>query len=142
MSADPLGDTMLAEDEKWYEVSLRIAGDDLVPERVSELLRLEPDRIGRRGEPITRHARSGRYKQNVWIWRATTNSTIPFEEQLLRALPVIESRATELRQVTSEPGVESFWFLGLPRVSGEALTARGKRCLASARRPAAASCSV
>jgi hypothetical protein len=59
---------MLAEGQKWYEVSLRIAGDDLVPDRVTETLRLQPERIGMRGEPMTSHPRSARYRQNVWIW--------------------------------------------------------------------------
>lgn len=116
-----LGDTMLAEDEKWYEVSLRIAGDDLVPERVTEMLGLQPERIGRRGEPITRHPRSARYRKNVWIWRATVDSAIGFEEQFQHALPLVEGRASELRQVTSEAGVESYWFLGFASGNGQGM---------------------
>ena len=110
---------MLAEDEKWYEVSLRIAGDDLVPDRVTETLRLQPERIGMRGEPMTSHPRSARYRQNVWIWRATVDSAVGFEEQFLRALPLVESRAAELRQITGEAGVESYWFLGFGSGNGQ-----------------------
>ena len=121
---------MLNEDEKWYEVSLRITGDELEPDRVTHLLGVPPTRVGRAGEPITKHPRSARHQKNVWIWRATTDSSVPFEQQLQRALALFETRASELARITNAPGVESHWFLGFGSGNGQGMATLSPATLA------------
>ena len=112
---------MLSEDEKWYEVSLRIAGDKLDLNELTSRLALEPTRTGHAGEPITTHPHSARYKKAVWIWRATSDSSIPFEHQLRKALSVLETCAEQLRQLAGEAGIEVYWFLGFASGNGQGM---------------------
>ena len=111
---------MLAESEKWHQVSLRLAGDALPCERVSELLGLPATSIHPKGaEYVPGHPRSARYRTNHWGHSFTVDATVPFEEQLSEAVTRLEAVRERLFDVLSISGVDGSLFLGFASGNGQ-----------------------
>lgn len=53
---------MLKNDEKWFQVSLRLTGDTLPVDEISEKLEIEYSNIGRKGEHIGNKLYWARYR--------------------------------------------------------------------------------
>jgi len=109
----------LTLDAKWHNVSLRLSGDDLPVQEVEERLRLTTRFTGIKGRNIGDDPRYARYQTSFWTWEFTTDTAVPFEEQLADVLPILEERRTPLRELLSLPGVQGELFLGYGSESGQ-----------------------
>ena len=92
---------MLAEDGKWFRVSLRLCGDALCPASVESALGLRPGIVGLKGEP--RRGRAGGlyapYETNVWVYSHDAPEDMPFEDQLTGLFSLLGSKAAELKKL-------------------------------------------
>lgn len=110
---------MLDENEKWFEVSLRVSGDPLDFSRVTSLIGFEPTRICRKGEHRNGNVRYAKYKEDAWIWRVTEDSSEPFESQLRKAVAKLQNIGAEINSLASKSGGEAYFFLGFSSGNGQ-----------------------
>lgn len=112
---------MLAEDERWFRVSLRLFGDALDPVSVEAVLGLKPSIVGLKGQP--RQGNAGRvyapYETNVWIYRHDAPDDMPFEDQLAGLFSLLGSKTAELKRLCKSDGVEGDVFLGFSSGDGQ-----------------------
>jgi hypothetical protein len=106
----------LSDEGKWYRVSLRLMGDRLLVDEVEGILGLAPSNSGKKGESY-RFGNS--YLSNVWVWKYPESSDVPFEEQILGLLAIIEPKKQILRSIIEAPGVKGELFLGFGSMNGQ-----------------------
>jgi hypothetical protein len=109
----------MATTKKWYRVSLRLMGDDLPVNNIESKLHVKPSYMGVKGEHIDGNPRRGKYETNVWGWRYSSESTVPFEAQIVGLLEKIEPIKSELLEILSNPGIEGELFLGFGSANGQ-----------------------
>lgn len=108
-----------AQNEKWFQVSLRFQGDALPVDEVGGRLNIEPSAIGRLGEHINGNPKYAIYPTNLWVWAMTHDSTISFEEQIGALLELLEPKKQALTEILSLPHVEGEIFLGFSSSNGQ-----------------------
>jgi len=107
---------MLAEDRKWYRVSLRLLGDGLPMDEIEAKLGLVASHVGRKGEP---NHRGWKHLSNVWVWLYPAESNVEFEEQIAGLLDVLEPKVNALEEILVLPEVEGELFLGFGSTNGQ-----------------------
>ena len=110
---------MLADDEKWYKVSLRFSGEELDLRATTAALGLEPDVTGRVGEHVGGNPRYAEYQTNVWVYRYTEDGGVRFSDQLEELVTRLEGRAAAFRALTARPGVVAELLLGFSSGNGQ-----------------------
>jgi hypothetical protein len=112
---------MLAEDGKWFRVSLRLSGDALNPVSVEAALGLKPSIVGLKGQP--RRGKAGRvyapYETNVWVYQHDAPEDMPFEDQLTSLFSLLGCKIAELKKLCKTEGVEGDIFLGFSSGNGQ-----------------------
>ncbi|MEW6743535.1 MAG: DUF4279 domain-containing protein [Planctomycetota bacterium] len=103
---------------EWYEVSLRLFGDQLDVYEIGPRLGVTPTHTGRKGHHIDDDRRRARYETNIWVWSYTTDNRIPFGNQIQRVLERLEPRAAELKSILSTAGAAGELMLGYSYESG------------------------
>jgi hypothetical protein len=80
--------------------SICISGDDLVPDHVTSLLRLEPTYSRAKGESIERQGKSyGKHPTGVWVLDSPLNAEVSLRQQLEWCL-------TTLRKIRADAATE------------------------------------
>jgi hypothetical protein len=97
----------LDQDEKWFRASLRIAGEELRPEEVSDLLNLRPTKTRLRGESVSPKARL-LMTQSLWLLESGLSNDRGAPEHLNCLLDLLEPRALEIRALSGNFCVEFF----------------------------------
>lgn len=109
----------MKEDEKWFQVSLRLRGDNLDVDEVEATLGIEPSFISRRDEHINSNPRYAKYHTNVWGWIFTEDSTVSFEQQIGDVLDILEPKKSDLKELLSFSGIDGELFLGFSSGNGQ-----------------------
>jgi hypothetical protein len=73
-----------------YDVTVRFSGDHLVLEEIDQRLGVRANVRGRKGEARTDRPDSWRFPTNVWGWTVSADDSVPFEQQLQRALETLK----------------------------------------------------
>ncbi|OUL24024.1 hypothetical protein BV378_20590 [Nostoc sp. RF31YmG] len=110
---------MLAFEQKWYRVSLRLMGDNLAVQEIEAKLDLVPRVVAFKGEHRHRNPRYAKYRTNFWRSQYLTNSDVPFEQQIAMMLDVLEPRLNSLKEILSLPDVEGDLYLGFRSGNGQ-----------------------
>ena len=106
-------------DEKWFQVALRLQGDNLPMDEVENRLGLKPSSTGRKGEHIGNDPQRAKYPTNIWVWTVTKNSSVPLDQQIEEMLEVLEPKRDTLMEVLALPDVEGELFLGFSSSNGQ-----------------------
>ena len=109
----------MRENEKWYQVSLRLFSDDVDPDEVTVALDLEASYSARTGEHIRQNPRYAVHRTNIWTHSVTEDSTVPFPEQIGSLLDHLEQRRDALAALLDRPDVEAELFLGFSSGNGQ-----------------------
>ncbi len=109
---------MLSDEEKWHRASFRLMGDNLPIDDIEELLDLEADAICKKGEQVQNDPRYAKYKTNVWVSDSSADSSVPFEEQIIKLLDILELKESELKTILALPDVKGEMFLSFSSGSG------------------------
>ncbi len=120
---------MRTEQDTWYQVTIRIASDDLSPEEISSAISMQPTFEKRKGEYVEAIADGSRYCTNLWGYSYTQDDSVPFEEQLSGLLDVLEKRAVPLRRFLTSRGVDGELFLGFGSTDGQGAASFSPRLL-------------
>ena len=107
------------EEQKWFQVSLRLTGDSLPVNEIESKLGIVPSFIGTKGEHIRNNPRYAKYDTHLWGWKFTTDSTVPFDEQISDLLDILEPKKNILKELLSIPGIEGELFLGFSSECGQ-----------------------
>lgn len=67
--------------------------EDLTPEDITALLGVEPSRVVRKGEPRGRRV----WPYNGWIWEASADKSVCFEDQCTAVLDLLEARREAIK---------------------------------------------
>ena len=110
---------MLAEGERWQETSLRRSGDALPVDDVGAILGLAPEYVGRTGDHIKGNPRYTKHQTNIWTHRFTTETTVPFETQLAKAVTRLEVARDALAQLLRPKGVAGELCIGFGSGNGQ-----------------------
>lgn len=110
---------MLAEDKKWYRVSLRLVGDNLPLEEIELRLGLTPSYVGKKGEHLRANPKYAKHVSNIWVWDYHSSSDVPFEEQIVGVLGVLEPKVSILKDLLSIPDTAGELFLGFGSGNGQ-----------------------
>jgi hypothetical protein len=110
---------MLDRDQRLFNASLRIFGDELDLAAATRTLGLEPSSTGRIGEHINGNSRYAKYDTNVWVYSYAETFRSPFSEQLSEYVARLEERAEAVRALLSRPGVTAELFLGFSSSNGQ-----------------------
>ena len=109
------------DDQKWFRVSLRLAGETLDPHRVEELLGLETSTLGIKG--CARLGKNGRryapYETNLWVHKQNLGSDVCFNEQIEALFEALADRTEELRKLCHTEGIEGELFCGFSSRNGQ-----------------------
>jgi hypothetical protein len=106
-------------DEKWHSVALRLIGDLLPAQEVGDRLQLPTKFLGMKGQHISDNPRYAKHETNFWHWEYTTDTTVPFEQQLAGLLQILERRQAALAELLSIQGVEGEVRLGFGSENGQ-----------------------
>ena len=112
---------MLAEDDKWFSVSLRIMGDTVDPTKLEGLLGVQPDTLGIMGQP--RMGKQGRhyapYETNFWSYREGSGPEIGFDQKIQNLFALLGSEVSALQRLSATEGVEVDLFCGFGSGNGQ-----------------------
>ncbi len=104
---------------KWFRVTLRFWGDNLLVDEVEKELDIQPDFKGRKGEHINGNPRYARYSTNGWGWWFTSDTTVNFEDQIGSLLELLEPKKRALAKILSSSGIQGELFLGFSSSNGQ-----------------------
>lgn len=110
---------MSLPDEKWLRACLRIHGDELDLDRVTQSLGLKPDFSGRKGEHIGDNPRRAVFESNLWGLRSNDEFSASFEQQLQAFVARLEERGEALSALARRPGVDAELLLGYSSSGGQ-----------------------
>ena len=112
---------MLDDDTKWFAVSLFIMGDALDPTPLENLLGLQPDTVGIKGQP--RMGKQGRqyapYETNLWSYQEGSSSGIGFDQRIQSLFARLGHRVSELQRLSATEGVDVELFCGFSSGNGQ-----------------------
>ena len=91
-----------------FSVEVNLVGNNIDPERITEILGLEPVKSGRTGEPRNNGRGEAVHEQGFWTYEISSNDEINEcrDHQLLCLAEKLEPHAEALRAA----GVERFYF--------------------------------
>jgi len=96
-------------------------GDALDPTPLENLLGLQPDTVGIKGQP--RMGKQGRqyapYETNLWSYRETSSSEIGFDQQIQSLFSRLGHRVSELQRLSATEGVDAGLFCGFGSGNGQ-----------------------
>ncbi len=103
--SDTITDTFITNE---YSVEANLVGSNLDPERVTDILGVEPSKSGLEGQPRPTSSNGGTHNQNFWtLERSSGDSANECKDyQLNCLLDIVEPKITELRNA----GVENVYF--------------------------------
>jgi len=110
-------DTPEREHHDYFSVSLRIAGDDLDPSNVTELLEMEPYHAHKKGDPNTGKAKSGKiihyapFQTGLWEIRSNLDRHCRLHEHFINLLERLEPHRDKLAELCKD-GFELDFFCG------------------------------
>lgn len=110
---------MLADDEKWYRVSLRLMGDDLPLDAIEGKLGISPSTVGRKGEHMQGNPKRAKYETHIWVWSFPAEASVPFETQIAGILQRLQLKRDALREILALPRIEGELFLGFSSGNGQ-----------------------
>jgi hypothetical protein len=112
---------MLAENDKWFAVSLRFIGDGFDPREVEGLIGLKPTSIRVIGEKWSGKAgrEYGPAKDNVWSYREESPSDLGFEDQICSLLDRLSQSTDSIRKLATSEQVEAELFCGFGSGNGQ-----------------------
>jgi len=110
---------LLTEDQKWHKVSLRIVGDQIPIDEIAAMLDIQPSYIGRIGEHINNNPKHAKHEINLFVWRYTTDTAIPFEDQISDLLEKLELKKQVMESILSIPNTYCELFLGFGSGNGQ-----------------------
>ena len=112
---------MVADNAKWFRVSLRVMGDGFDPMSLAEQLGLTPDVVGIKGQ--RRVGKNGReyapYETNIWCHEVKVSSDTSFDGQIRLLFQQLGNRVDQLRALSATNGVEAEVFCGFSSGSGQ-----------------------
>lgn len=94
-------------------------GDSLPVDEIEARLGVVPEIIARKGERHNDHPRSYIYGTNLWVWKYPVSSDVPFEEQIMGLLDLLEPKVSALKEILSLPEVKGELFLGFGSGNGQ-----------------------
>jgi hypothetical protein len=116
------------EDGKWAQGSVRISSDILSPDDISALIRLQPTRTRRKGEPfMPKRPRSAIVEINMWVLESGLGSEYSIPSHLDVCLRRLEERVAELSEITKVADIDV--FLGFSSENGQGGVTLGREFL-------------
>ena len=110
---------MLADDEKWFRVSLRLMGDTIPIDEIERMLEIAPSSIGRKGEHLQGNPKRAKYETHIWVWSFPAEPSVPFETQIADLLERLEPKKDALLEILALPKTEGELFLGFSSGNGQ-----------------------
>ena len=105
------------EHRDYFSVSLRIAGDDLDPSKVTELLGMEAEHAHKKGDPNTGKAKSGKiiyfspFQTGLWTIDSNLDKYCRLHEHLINLLERLEPHKDKLAELRKD-GFKLDFFCG------------------------------
>lgn len=112
---------MIAQDDKWFAVSLRFMGDGFDPREVEGLIGLKPTSMRVIGEKWIGKAgrEDGPAMKNLWSYREESPSDVGFEDQIGSLLDRLSHCTESLRRLVTSEQVEAELFCGFGSGNGQ-----------------------
>jgi hypothetical protein len=91
-----------------FDAAFRIIGDELDPDYINSLLKINPDHAHKKGETNNRKSKSGKvivgpaYKTGVWTINSTLPETSSLEEHLLSLIGKLQPVGEKIRHLSEE----------------------------------------
>lgn len=102
----------MSKQNKWTQVTLKIYGDAVQPEKVSALLNVKPSGMYKKGQQISDDPRYAKHATNGWYWEVPCEDYLEAADQLDLLFNKLSQKKAEISNLLNQPGVKGDVFLG------------------------------
>lgn len=96
----------MVRENYYFNVSLKIIGNEIVPDTISNATKITPDKEFMKGDPNPRGERFLPYQHNGWIVASKVPKSSPLDEHIMSIMNLVLPSANYIRQISQVEGNE------------------------------------